>query len=101
MRFAQLDRDALFMISKKVFFELCDRLSEIGISVNADNSVFSYVADLAYREKQGARAVYKIFRREIENRITSYIINYNDKIINIDAFEGEINVFSEREKIMP
>lgn len=100
IRFKELDIHTFYKITSKAFDELASRLLEIGLKISAEDNVLWRISELAIKEKQGARAVFKIIRREIENKLSSFIINNSEKELKVFLKNGEICVDSVRERII-
>lgn len=98
IKFSELDEYTLSEIAEKKLNELKERLSIMDIKINFDEKVPEYIAKKAKSERQGARAIMKIIRREIENQISHRIIERNLSDIYIALESGKISVF-ERAKI--
>ena len=78
--------------------ELKEGLKDKAIELHVDDSVPVYVAKAAYGSKKNARGLRDVIRREIEDKLASEIVNYQDETIKafaISATEGGITVATE------
>lgn len=86
---------SLTEISEKKLLELQNRLLKLGVELLYENTVPSYIATLSLEEKQGARGVLKVIRRELENKISHLMLNGEPKCVKIRITDGKIDAFAE------
>ena len=87
--------EILTEISAQKLNELKSRLEKIGVSLNFDEAIPSFVAELSYREKQGVRGIFKVIRREVENKISHLLVEGDVSKVKIILEEGKIKAVSE------
>ncbi len=92
IKFSELDEYTLSEIAEKKLNELKNRLSIMGVEIVFDEEVPQYIAKKAKSERQGARAIMKIIRREIENQISHIIFEENSSHVNISLIADKISV---------
>ena len=89
--FSPLSKDSLSKIADIMLKELCEVLSERGITISYGKEICDIIAEKCDNTKTGARELRNIIRREIEDKIVEMII---------DGLSGEIKITEESGKIM-
>ncbi len=77
--FSRISKETMTEIAKTKLSELSKRLSEINIDVSFTNDVAPFLASKCDDENFGARELLRIITTNVENSISSYIINKQRK----------------------
>jgi ATP-dependent Clp protease ATP-binding subunit ClpA len=72
--FRHLDREDFRRIAALMLDEFKPALAEKGVHFDYEDEVLSLIAERAFGQKSGARDIRKVIRKEIEDRITSLIV---------------------------
>ena len=97
INFEPLDFNALVSISDLKLRKLKERLDELGVNFDYSEKVSHYIAEKSLKEKAAGRAVSRIISEEIENRISSCILNYGSTVLYCDILDGDVSVKSNNE----
>ncbi len=93
--FSPLSEDALKKIAKQLLTELGAKLITHEIHLEYTDALLSYLSKLALREKNGARPLRRLVRRQIEDKIASGLLLQNfsrgDTLI-LDSPENAITI---------
>lgn len=88
--FRSLNTDDFEAISHLMLNEYVDSLKERGIKLIYDDKATRYLAEHAIGGKSGARDLRNLIRREVEDKITSFIVeNYDETITGISVTADE------------
>ncbi len=93
--FETLTRASLSKIAEVQLKGLKARLANIGILLAYDGHVCDYIASRSNQISFGARPIKRLITNEIENRITSLLVNSKEKPTNIRVFvddSGKLNI---------
>lgn len=90
--FSPLSIETLENIASKKLFELKERLNKLSINLSYSPLLSYRLAELSYGEKKGARGLLKVLRREVENKISQYLIECSSKNIFVGVTDGDIYV---------
>lgn len=92
--FSRLSEETLVRIADTFMKKLGKKLSEIGISLIYTEAVCDYIAKKGQNAGFGARPVARLVTQELENRISSAVIESEDKIseIYIEIEENELKI---------
>ena len=93
--FKSHDLNTLAEISKKKLQELKVRLQKLGIELEYDSSIPSYIAKQSFNEKQGARGIIKHIRREIENKISRLLVSAALDSVKIVINDGKLEALAQ------
>ncbi len=88
--FSPLNKDTLAKISDKMLQILKKRLDTMGINLEYTKDVCLYIAEKGIVKGFGARPLARLIVTEIENEITSILINNKDQISEI-SIEIDVN----------
>ena len=75
--------------------ELCEPLSEKGISLSYDSAALGAIAEKSFGKKGGARDLVRVIRKDIEDRVCELMVENADKkleAVTVTAENGEIVV---------
>ena len=93
--FESPDIKMLTEISVQKLEELKRRVEKIGIKLSYEDDVPSYIAEQSYVEKQGARGVFKVIRREVENKISHLLLENEFSRAKLLLKSGKIEIVTE------
>lgn len=95
--FSALDDDSMISIAKNKLAEVSRRAYNVGVTVEIEEDVYSYLATRAKIRGFGARPLVRLISEEIENRIADMIVSRNlssGDTVKIGIQDGRI--FSEK-----
>ncbi len=95
--FNTLSKEHFSGIAKLMLEELRDSLSQRGITLTYDDTLMSYLVDKSYSVKYGARNLRRLIQKEVEDGITTLMIqNYNTPItrLSVTAPDGAVKILS-------
>ena len=95
IHFSALSRDSLVSVAEKRLTELKTRLSEIGVAMEYQRDVCKYIADKTVDKRLGARTVLRTVTSEIENLISSFMVEGELEKISFTIIDGQINALPE------
>lgn len=95
IHFSALSRDSLVSVAEKRLTELKTRLSEIGVAMEYQREVCKYIADKTVDKRLGARTVLRTVTSEIENLISSFMVEGELEKISFTIIDGQINALPE------
>ena len=93
--FSSPNLKTLTEISTKKLEELKLRIEKLGIELCYEKTLPFYIAKLSMLEKQGARGILKVIRREVENKISRLMVENEINHIKITITDEKINVTAE------
>ncbi len=93
--FTQPNLKILTAISSQKLEELKLRLAKIGVEISFEDTLPSFIAELSYTEKQGARGILKVIRREVENKISHLLIKRELTNIKLLIRDGKVEAVAE------
>lgn len=73
--FGKLDKQAYRRIAQKELHELANIIEKLGINIYCEKEVADYIADRAFSDPAGARAVRKIAEKEIKIPVSQKLLN--------------------------
>ena len=84
--FSRLDKETLAEIANKKLSELKGRLNHIGVELDFNSEVCTYIAEKGEEAGFGARPIARLIVNEIENKLTDILLN--NKYENLKIFIG-------------
>ena len=88
--FHKLSKEDIFKIAGNMLEKLANRAENIGISVEFDNSVTSYVAEIGFDSVYGARPLRRAIQSNVEDMLS-------EKILTGEISKGDNIIFSYEE----
>ena len=92
--FNNLDKDTVNKICRQRLIALADRLLSLGIEINYNDEIVSYLANKAYDKRFGARSVIRMITREIENVISEKMTLGEIDKIDIECDNDNLNILT-------
>ena len=92
--FRNLSKEDYAKIAALMLDEMKEPLSERGISIVYDQKALDKIAEKSYDRKFGARDIRRVIRSEIEDKVSSIIIDNTDKTIK------KISVSADSDKLI-
>jgi ATP-dependent Clp protease ATP-binding subunit ClpA len=87
--FRPLDLENFKDIAVLMLSELKEPLAEKGISLQYDDEALAEIARMAFGKASGARDIRRVLRREVEDRISSIVIEQADHLPNMILVTAE------------
>ncbi len=97
IRFRPLSSDSMARVAEKRLYELRTLLADKNITFTFTDAVAKHIAERCKNQKLGARVVIREITAEIENRISSYMLNEDLSEISLDVSDEEL-IFSPKYK---
>lgn len=92
--FSKLTYETLVKISDSFMKKLAKKLMDIGINMNYSSNVCEYIAKKGEESGFGARPIARLITQELENKISSTLVESRDKIseITISVENNELSI---------
>ncbi len=92
--FSSLNESNLSSIAEAMLKSLAEKSKINGLTVSFDESVAPHLAKIAAKEKNGARPLRRLIVKEIENPLSLFLLQKNEKqkILHISAESGDLRI---------
>lgn len=102
IHFRSLSKESMIMIVNKSLASLSIRLSELGILLEYDHDVCEYIANKTFEKRFGARELIRSVTNEIENKVSSFLLEGELSKIRFCIQNGELvshSTFKEEDAV--